>query len=220
MPTADRPELVEHAMRYFLRQDYPARELVVVDDGLERVERAVAVDGRVRYAGLERPAVLGAKRNRACELARGEVIVHWDDDDWMAPDRLSRQVGALLRDGADVCGAARQLYLDRPRRAAWLYAYPRGRRPWVAGNTLCYTRAAWARSPFPEVRVGEDTRFVWADQRRRLLVLDDHEFLVGLIHGRNVSPKNTGDPWWSAVPLERVEQLLGDDARVYLEPVA
>jgi glycosyltransferase involved in cell wall biosynthesis len=215
MPTAGRAAFVELALRYFLRQDYPARELIVVDDGRASVAHLMPDDERVRYTALE--SVLGAKRNHACALARGELIVHWDDDDWMAPDRLRRQVVPLLDDGADVCGAASLLYLDRNRRRAWRYAYPRGRRRWVTGNTLCFTRESWERDPFPEVRVGEDTRFVWSERSRRLLVLEDDEFLVGLIHDANASPKNTGDPWWSAVALERVERVLGDDARAYLQ---
>jgi len=40
---------------------------------------------------------VGAKRNLACDLANGDIIVHWDDDDWMADWRLSYQVEQLMR---------------------------------------------------------------------------------------------------------------------------
>ena len=166
--------------------------------------------------------MLGAKRNLACELARGEIIVHWDDDDWMAPRPAratrSAQLGATAPTS---CGADRLLYLDPAAArgvAVRLPARPRAR-GWPA--TRSATRAPRGRAARSRRSpVGEDTRFVWAASGARLLVLDDHRFLVGLSTARNASPKHTGDPWWSAVPLERVEQLLGDDARVYLEPVA
>jgi O-antigen biosynthesis protein len=216
MPTADRPALAEQAIRYFLRQDHPARELIVLDDGSERVEHLIPPDARIRYVALDRPLVLGAKRNRGCELASGDIIVHWDDDDWMAPHRLRYQVDELERHGANVCGAVRQLYLDPARRAAWLYEHPHGQRPWVAGNTLCYTQDAWQRSPFPEIAVGEDTRFIWSDAGRRVFPLADHRFLVGLVHAANTSHKNTGDLWWRPVPVKEVEELLGEDAGIYL----
>jgi glycosyltransferase involved in cell wall biosynthesis len=216
MPTADRRPFVPHAIRYFLRQDHPARELIVVDDGTDRVRDLMPPDDRIRYVELDQPVVLGAKRNHACELARGDVIVHWDDDDWISPRRLSRVVAALGDHEADLCGSARLLYLDPAEHQAWRYAYPRGRRPWVAGNTLAYARDTWARQPFPEVAVGEDTRFIWSGAARRLHELDDETLLIGVIHDRNASRKNTRDPWWEQRPLADVEAVMGDDARAYL----
>jgi glycosyltransferase involved in cell wall biosynthesis len=218
MPTADRRAYAAHAVRYFLRQDHSNRELIVVDDGADRVDDLIPGDGRITYVGLERPLVLGAKRNHACSLARGDVIVHWDDDDWTAPHRLRYQLAELDRTGAEVCGLARQLYLDPAARTAWLYDYPRDRRTWVAGNTLSFRREVWERNPFAEVAVGEDTRFVWNRSVGSILPLADHRFVVGFIHDRNASRKNTADPYWHAAPLAEVEQILGDDARHYLSP--
>src|SRR5438094_9881235 len=92
MPTRNRRPLAAQAVAYFLRQDYPNRELIVVDDGDESVADLIPDDARVRYRYLDHRLSVGAKRNLACELSRGELIAHWDDDDWMAADRLSRQV--------------------------------------------------------------------------------------------------------------------------------
>src|SRR5262249_60747130 len=100
----------------------------------------------------------GAKRNLACAQAQGEIIAHWDDDDWYAPSRLRRQVEELLAAGADICGLDRVLFLDRAGRRAWEYVYPQGGAPWVCGATLCYRKSYWQRNPFPEIHVGEDTR--------------------------------------------------------------
>jgi glycosyltransferase involved in cell wall biosynthesis len=211
MPTADRRPMVARAIAYFLRQDHPARELVVLDDGHDRVRDLIPDDPRVRYAESP-PLTLGAKRNAACELARGDVIVHWDDDDWSAPHRLRYQLEQL--DSADVGGASRLLYLDPAQRESWLYAYA-GRRPWVAGNTLCYTADTWRRAPFAELAVGEDSRFVSA-RGRRIRAAADHRFAVGIIHAANASPKRTDGAWWNRMPLREVTRVLGDDARAYL----
>jgi len=112
MPTANRRAHVTRSIQLFLRQDYPNRELLVLDDGEDRVDDLMPDDHRIRYVGLEQRSVLGEKRNLGCELARGEIVVHWDDDDWQAPNRLSYQVAALRRHGAGMCGLNRVLFFD------------------------------------------------------------------------------------------------------------
>jgi glycosyltransferase involved in cell wall biosynthesis len=210
MPTADRHGFVARSIELFLRQDYPARELLILDDGAQPVAGLVPADPRVRYVYLEQRLVLGAKRNLACELARGALICHWDDDDWQAPHRLSAQVALLLGRGADLCGIDRELYWSPETGEAWLYAYPPSLRPWVAGNSLCYRRALWAASPFAAVGVGEDTRFVWSPRAAGLAVVPDHTILVGVVHGANTSPKRTRGAYWRPVPLDTIAAVLGD----------
>jgi glycosyltransferase involved in cell wall biosynthesis len=215
MPTANRRPLVAQSIAYFLRQDYPSRELLVLDDGTDRVADVVPADPRIRYVGLEERLVLGEKRNRACELARGDIIAHWDDDDWQAPHRLSYQVAALEAHGAGVCGSNKALYFDPCAGRAWLYDYPTTRSLWVAGNALCYRKEIWSANPFPRVQVGEDTRFVWSARTGKPLLLPDHRFFVGLVHGANTSRKLTTGAYWRTRPLDEVCRLLGDDYTFY-----
>src|SRR5262249_17071702 len=85
LPTSHGRHFVRQAIRCFLRQDYPNTELLGLDDGTDAVGDCVPDDRRIRYVRLERPLPLGAKRNLACSEARGEFIIHWDDDDWYPP---------------------------------------------------------------------------------------------------------------------------------------
>jgi glycosyltransferase involved in cell wall biosynthesis len=207
MPTADRRHVVARAIAYFQRQDYANAELVILDDGTDRVADLVPADPRVRYVGLDRRLVLGEKRNRACEEAAGDILLHWDDDDWHAPHRVRYQVEQLEAHGAALCGTSRVLYFDPARRLAWMYAYPPSARPWVHG--LAYRRDVWERRRFEPVQVGEDTRFVFGAAPP--LVLDDHRFMAGLMHRANTSPKRTNGACWTARPLKEVQDLLGAD---------
>src|SRR5262245_44137949 len=129
MPTCDRRRFVPHAIDCFLQQDYPSLELLIVDDGRDTVEDLVPADDRVRYLRLGRTLRIGAKRNAACAEARGDVIVHWDDDDWSAPWRVSYQVQSLLESGADICGLGHVLFHEPYAGRAWEYVYPRECRP-------------------------------------------------------------------------------------------
>ena len=53
MPTtSDRLPFVQQSIKYFLRQDYPNKELVVVEDGSEAMTGLVPDDPQVRYVHL------------------------------------------------------------------------------------------------------------------------------------------------------------------------
>ena len=216
MPTFNRTSFVPLAVRNFLRQDYPNLELIVLDDGTETAAGRVPDDGRVRYLRLERRLSIGAKRNAACELARGPLIVHWDDDDWYPPWRVSAQVRALLDRGADVTGTSRVLYFDAAADAAWEYRYAAtAGAPWVAGNTLAYRRDFWERNKFPDVQVGEDSLFLWNGAAKAVSDLDDPRLCVATVHAGNTSRKETGGAFWHARPAAEVHGLLGDDLHLY-----
>ena len=78
MPTRNRRPFVSQSIWYFQRQDYPNKELVVLDDREDDVADLIPDDERIRYGRVDRQ-VLGAKRNLGCELSRGEFIAHWDE---------------------------------------------------------------------------------------------------------------------------------------------
>jgi glycosyltransferase involved in cell wall biosynthesis len=211
MPTCNRRRFVPHAIDCFLRQDYAHLELLVADDGADAVEDLLPDDPRVRYLRMHPASRIGAKRNDACAAARGEIIVHWDDDDWSAPWRVSYQVQSLLDTDADICGLAHILFYDPNAGCAWEYLYPPVGRPWVHGATLAYRASFWRRNPFPDIHVGEDTRFVWSQQDPCVRPLERHDFFVGTIHGGNTSPKQTGDARWRSIPSEEIARTLGSE---------
>jgi ADP-heptose:LPS heptosyltransferase/glycosyltransferase involved in cell wall biosynthesis len=215
MPTYNRRAFVRQAIRYFQRQDYEPKELIIVDDGADAVADLMPDDGRVNYVRVGQRMSVGAKRNLACEQSRGEFIAHWDDDDWHAPHRLRYQVEALLREGTDLCGIRQLLFFEAATRRAWRYVYPSRQRLWLSGSTLCYRRDFWAQHPFGNINVGEDARFVWNGRADRVTVLPDETFHVGMIHPHNISPKQTGGTYWQPLRVEEVRELLGQDWSFY-----
>lgn len=215
MPTRNRRAFVSQSIWYFLRQDYPNKELVVLDDGEDGVADLIPADERIRYVRVDRH-VLGAKRNLGCELSRGELIAHWDDDDWMAPHRLSTQVNELLSSKSDLCGLRQLLHYSLDDGAAWSYNNDSSERPWLAGGTLLYRRTAWARARFPEINVGEDTQFVWQHSAESIRVVADPSLYVALIHKGNTSAKRLSDPHWERRPFDEVSQLLALDRDFYV----
>jgi glycosyltransferase involved in cell wall biosynthesis len=215
MPTFNRRAFVPQAIRCFLRQDYPNLELLVVDDGTDKIADCVPQNERIRYLHLDRKLTIGAKRNLACEQARGEFIVHWDDDDWYPTWRVSAQVKALTRQGADLSGTSRVYYYDVHKDETWQYRYQNSNSQWVAGNTLAYRKSFWARNNFPDVQVGEDSRFVWSSASKQIWDLNEPGLCVATAHPQNTSQKNTSGCYWHAEARETLLSLLGDDVYFY-----
>lgn len=220
MATHDRAHLVPQAVESFLRQDHPAIELIVVDDGPMSLEDVLPDDERVRHIRLDRRQTIGAKRNLGCEAARGDLLANWDDDDWYAPWRLTYQAKEIAAAGMDVCGLNRLLYLQPVTGRAWRYTWPASARPWVHDAVLLFTRDFWRRNPFPDTSMGIDCRLLWTSSRKRILALPDERFYVGMIHGGNTSPKNTRHGLWRECPAAEVIGLVGEDVAFYREALA
>ena len=69
--------------------------------------------------------------------------------------------------------------------------------------------------PFPDVAIGEDTRFVFNPAVRRVADVRAAGCIVGIIHRRNTAPKSVRGVHWSPRPIREVEDLLGEDIAFY-----
>jgi glycosyltransferase involved in cell wall biosynthesis len=158
MVTRQRPAMAKRAIDCFGAQDYSPRELVIVSDGYEEYEDLREYGTRVCGPGLvmswadrgARP--LGELRNQAVELARGDVICQWDDDDLSHPRRLSAQFEQMCRDGAGACFMTEYLQLFMRTRSLYWCDWTRSRglplpSPTLPGTLMCYKRVAPA---YPE----------------------------------------------------------------------
>jgi glycosyltransferase involved in cell wall biosynthesis len=215
MPTYNRREFIPYAIKYFLRQDYENKELIIMDDGSDAIEDLVPDAPGIRYFRLEQKITLGAKLNMACLHAQGNIIAHWDDDDWYADWRLKYQVESLLANQTGVCGINKLLYYDLRSRNAFQYIYPADQRTWLIGSSLCYTRQLWSGNKFADINVGMDGLFVWNTSPGNITVLENHRFAVHMIHNNNISPKQTNGAWWHAYPVEEIQKVMGDDWFLY-----
>jgi glycosyltransferase involved in cell wall biosynthesis len=208
MPTSDRPAFVTQAVRYFLAQDYPAKELLVVDDGAEPIDGLLPDDPAVRYLALDRHASVGEKRNAAVEATDAPIIAHWDDDDWYGPHRLSFQLEPLRSGDADVTGIDADFVFDIATGqfwsiARWLHAAIM--RLDVHGGTIVYRRDVWERAGgFPAIDCAEDAALLEraAAGGARIVKLPNRAIFVYVRHRHNTWRFTCGEDWgpdgWTA----------------------
>lgn len=212
MPTKNRKQFVIQSIQYFLKQSYENKELIIVDDGNDSIDKLIPSNiNNIKYLKLNSHHSIGNKRNIANELATGDVIIHWDDDDWMAKDWIATQVHALLNSKADITGITNVYYFDPNKRLAWLYSYPQSEQSWVLGGSLCYWKKFWINNQFKHQTIGEDAEFLWTKKTKKIIPHQAYSGYVGFIHSDNTSPKDTSSQYWTKVDPKYVQELMSND---------
>jgi glycosyltransferase involved in cell wall biosynthesis len=101
IPTYERPQFLEGAIRTSLAQTYENTEIIVVDDGSsEQYADEIVSDFPEGVTCIQHDENKGpsAARNTGIREANGEYVAFLDDDDRWHETKISRQVEALERD--------------------------------------------------------------------------------------------------------------------------
>jgi len=105
--TFNRRPFIPNMIRCFQHQDYQGdMEWIILDDGTDSIEDLVASIPHVRYVRLETKHPIGKKRNMTHDMARGDIIVYMDDDDYYPPTRISHAVETLGNSNALIAGSS------------------------------------------------------------------------------------------------------------------
>lgn len=193
MPTANRPNFISLATHYFLNQDYRDVELVIIDDGIESVKSEVPDHHRIKYFYTPPLGSIGNKRNYACEKATGEIIMHWDDDDYYAQDWISRQLKALESSDADIVGLNVIVFFSPLVNKFWNYANKDTKRPWLSGATMAYRKSFWEKHHFKDIHIGEDYDYIW-NSGAKIYAYDYPDGFIATLHAGNTTLKPFEDP--------------------------
>ena len=159
--------------------------MLILDDG-EDVSDLARDSADIRYVHIEEGRTIGEKRNFGSSLSSAESICTFDDDDWSAPDRLSRQVRLLHESGKSVSGFHSMFFTDG--LSWWKY---KNAPNYALGTSLCYRRHWWAAHPFKPKHIAEDLEFAReAHIAGQLISVDAGELMVATIHRGNTSPRH------------------------------
>lgn len=106
-PTYNRRNFLPMLIHLYKTQTYPKeyRELIILDDSLESNEDLIPKDyPNIRYYHQTEKMTLGEKRNKLNELAKGDIIICFDDDDYHYPERITHSVFKLNQEKKNIAG--------------------------------------------------------------------------------------------------------------------
>jgi glycosyltransferase involved in cell wall biosynthesis len=214
-PTKNRPGFLAQCAKYVAAQTYPQKllEWFIVNGG--EIEGSFMNEylGGARIESVSGLA-LGTMRNWGCKFASGEIIVHFDDDDWHAPDRVERQVIPFLVRPQLELVATDDYYIglfDRnPVLACKSVTW--GLERYASGGSFAYRKRAWRQHPFANIPSGEDYLFARHIREARGLVMNVHDpdLFICVRHGQNtVQADQTLEATSKPGTAEHVKSMMG-----------
>ena len=189
VPTCDRPAFVKLALQQIAQQTIENLEVLIVDDTPGRDQSHSYLEGaavdRLSIRVVRPPTTtqhsIGALRQMAARAATGDIIVHWDDDDMYAPDRIEKQVAPIASGLADLTTLRYSYFLALPAGA--FHEVEDGG---TFMGSLAYRRSLVDEFEFADVSLGEDLHF--AD--RATSACHTHQIVEGVA---SVYVRHTGD---------------------------
>jgi len=113
-PTYNRAKFLPHLLYIYSYQEYPKnrRELVILDDSPSSNKHIIDEflkknpGENIRYIYKSEKIKLGRKRNMLNELAKGDIIMAFDDDDYYPPDKIKHAVTKMNSNKVEICGSS------------------------------------------------------------------------------------------------------------------
>jgi glycosyltransferase involved in cell wall biosynthesis len=194
IPAFNGEAFLEQAIQSALGQTWPRTEVVVVDDGSTDGSAEIAGSHPVKLVRQENRGVASA-RNRGVDEAAGELLTFLDQDDLFRPEKLERQLEALLEQPDAAISSCRMRVQLEPG-----CAMPRWIDPDLVGREVhahhLGTMLVWRRA-FDQVgpldthyRWGNDTDwFMRAREAGARIALVDEALYVYRVHESNESAR-------------------------------
>ena len=240
-PTYEREHFAAKLYGCFSAQTYADIELLVLDDSPSpSAFFAHCDDPRVRYWHQDPHTANGQKRNILAGRASGEVIVHFDDDDYYAPQYVETMVQLLAGhdlvtlSGWYLYSLMHQFfgYWDKANPQQEHYKLsPEGLRTQIFkdvtpetvyahvlgyGFTYVYRKQAWEAAKFDDAFHGSDFRFVQAllKQGRDIVTFQDQQALV--LHTISTNNVSSIFPQYQ-LPNFLLPMIFGEGIQSYLD---
>jgi glycosyltransferase involved in cell wall biosynthesis len=194
-PTYNRRMFIPTLIEIYRAQIFPKdkMEWIILDDGKDNVEDlfidALKTIPNIRYIKKDYKMRLGAKRNELNRLAKGEIIVAMDDDDYYPPDRVISVVNAFRKNPKiELAGSSEMnlYYLDSKK----IYTIGPYSNSHATNGTMAWRKSYSDKHKYDEfVTKAEEITFL-ENFKHPMIQLNPLSTILVICHEDNTADKN------------------------------
>ncbi len=187
VPTKKREKFTENILRNFYRQDYPNEhmELIIGDEGPSNMKLLLPKDDNIRYYNFDKIS-LGNKRNKLCELAKGEILIFMDDDDFYPIEKVSECVKILNNSKILITGSS-VMYVYFTKYNKILKYGPYGIFHATCG-TFAFKKKYIENNKFLDLQKAEERSFL-NNYKNELIQMNSLKSILVIAHSENTVDK-------------------------------
>jgi len=194
-PTYNRRKFIPSLIQCYRSQEYPKdrMEWIILDDGQETSKDlfdTLAADlPNIRYIKLEKKENIGTKRNLLNQLAKGDILVSMDDDDWYHPERVSHVVKRFQVNPSVELAGSSELYIYYTDTEKIYKLGPYG--PRHATNGTLAVRSSYAKThQYDEYVTFAEERSFLEEYVHPMIQLDPMKVMLVMSHSENTFDKD------------------------------
>jgi glycosyltransferase involved in cell wall biosynthesis len=193
-PTYNRRRFIPSLIQCYENQDYrkDRMEWIILDDGQDKVkdlfDEASKRIPNLRYISLDEKLLIGAKRNRLNEEAKGSILVAMDDDDYYPPSRVSTVVNAFKKSPKiELAGSSEvYMYYSDIQKIYRLGPYNQNH---ATNGTMAWRKSYADTHKYDETVTHSEERSFLEDYKHPMIQLDPFKVMLVMSHSENTFDK-------------------------------
>jgi glycosyltransferase involved in cell wall biosynthesis len=193
-PTYNRRKFIPALIKIYKSQTYPKdrMEWIILDDGTDKVEdlfvEAAKTIPNVHYIRNEEKLLIGQKRNRMNDAAKGNIIIAMDDDDYYPPERVAHVVQKFAQNPKiELAGSSEMLlYFTIDKKIIRVGSYG----PTHATNgTIAYRKSYLSTHRYDEIQTHAEEKSFLEEYKNQMIQLDPMKTILVMCHSDNTFDK-------------------------------
>jgi glycosyltransferase involved in cell wall biosynthesis len=222
-PTYNRRPFMKALIECFRHQDYPKdrMEWIILDDGTDSVEECFKEWAKdlpnIRYIRENEKQVIGVKRNRLNDEARGEIIVAMDDDDYYPPERVSHVVQSFIKNPKVELAGATEIYMYYTDIDKIYKVGPYGNHH-ATNGTMAWRKSYSNKHRYNEAVTHAEEKSFLDDYKHPMIQLDTHKVMLVMSHSMNTFDKKLfreGNPMCKITSMKLKDWIKNKDLREF-----
>ena len=187
--TYNRQQLIPLVIHQFNHQDYPNNkmELIILDDSdHECFYETNQIN--IKYIYLKEKLTIGKKRNMLNDMALGEYIVWFDDDDFYTRSRINKSIAALSYPEVKIIGVKNMVIYDSENSK--LSVDIKIKQPnYTQNNIMAYHKEYLQSHKYNDNDVYEEERYFTNGFKEKCYQFCGNELCIQIAHSHNTISK-------------------------------